>query len=172
MTPEEIDSRDTYVPPNRRGADQPPSPADRLEIDELFSRYSWAIDTGDVDGFEALFVDDAELEDTVVGRSFTAPGAARAFATYFREREVFPGRQHWVGPAVMTMAGDDTCHIRSFVMASHLYSTGANYLTFLGSYDDVVVRTEQGWKFQRRRFFNWTRDTFKGRRRELALEQT
>jgi|SRR5690625_252717 len=161
---ETIDPRDTYVPPRRQGGDTPPNPTDRLAIEELFSRYSWAIDTGDVEAFDELFVEDAELEDTVVNRSFTAPGAARAFADYFRNREVFPGRQHWVGPAVMTMTDDHTCHVRSFVMASHLYSTGANYLTFLGSYDDEIVRTEAGWKFRRRRFFNWTRDTFKGRR--------
>lgn len=143
--------------------------ADRILIDELFARYAWAIDTGDVDAFAELFVPGAAIEDTVVKRRFDGPDGPRAFATYFRDRVVFPGRQHWVGQAVMTMVDDDTCHVRSFGMASHLYPTGANYLTYLGSYADEVVRTDEGWKFRQRRYFAWRRDTYRGYVHELNV---
>lgn len=162
-----LDPRDTYQAPDRAGGDRLPSAADRIEIEELFARYAWAIDTGDVAGVEALFIEDAVIEDTVVPRVFAAPTAAREFASYFRERPVFPGRQHWVGQAVMTMQDDSSCRVRSFGMASHLYATGANYLTYLGSYEDLVVRTPEGWKFAERRYFSWLRDTFAGRAAEL-----
>ena|SRR5690625_217895 len=165
------DPRDTYEPPDRTGGDRAPSAADRIAIDELFARYAWAIDTGDVEGFVDLFVEDGVIEDTVVNRLFEGAEAARGFADYFRNRIVFPGRQHWVGQAVMTMQDDDTCRVRSFGMASHLYSTGASYLTYLGSYDDTVVRTSEGWKFQERRYFSWRRDTFKGYIHELEGAQ-
>lgn len=165
------DPRDVYHPPDRSGPDRTPSAADRLAIEDLFARYAWAIDTADVDAVMELFVPDCVIEDTVVNRLFEGLDAARDFASYFRNREVFPGRQHWVGQAVMTMDGENTCRIRSFGMASHLYSTGANYLTYLGSYDDTVVRTSEGWRFQERRYFSWRRDTFNGYVHTLEGEQ-
>ncbi|GAA4431061.1 hypothetical protein GCM10023169_35220 [Georgenia halophila] len=139
-----------------------PAADDRLAIEELFSRYAWGVDTGDVSAVAELFVEEAVIEDTVAGKLFRPPHAGRDFARYFRGRAVFPGRQHWVGQALMTMTGVDTCRVRSFGMASHLYATGANYLTYLGSYDDQVVRTSAGWRFRERRYGSWQRDTFAG----------
>ena len=40
-----------------------PGAQDRLEILELYARYSWALDTGDTDGYVALFTDDAEVTE-------------------------------------------------------------------------------------------------------------
>ena len=42
---------------------QMPSPQDRTEIYELYARYSWALDTGDTDGYVALFTEDAEVTE-------------------------------------------------------------------------------------------------------------
>ncbi len=41
---------------------QGPSTQDRLEIYELYARYSWALDTGDTDGYVALFTKDAHRD--------------------------------------------------------------------------------------------------------------
>jgi len=40
-----------------------PSVHDRLEIQDLYARYSWALDTGDTDGYVALFTADAEATE-------------------------------------------------------------------------------------------------------------
>ena len=42
---------------------QGPSTQDRIEIYELYARYSWALDTGDTDGYVALFTADAEVTE-------------------------------------------------------------------------------------------------------------
>ncbi len=42
---------------------QGPSTQDRLEIYELYARYSWALDTGDTDGYVALFTTDAVVTE-------------------------------------------------------------------------------------------------------------
>ena len=45
-----------------------PSAEDRTLIEELYARYSWALDTGDTDGYVALFTEDAEAtEETRTG---------------------------------------------------------------------------------------------------------
>ena len=40
-----------------------PSTEDRLAIFELYARYSWALDTGDTDGYVALFTEDCEATE-------------------------------------------------------------------------------------------------------------
>jgi hypothetical protein len=158
-----IDPRDTYEAPDRAGGERAPSAADRIAIEDLFARYAWAVDTADIEAADTLFTAEATLEDSVVQKVFGPPTGARDFVDYFRNRPVFPGRQHWVSQLIMTMVDDDTCRVRSFATASHLYQTGANYLTFVGSYADTVVRTPEGWKFHERRFYGWDRDTLAGR---------
>ncbi len=55
-----------------------PSTQDRLEIYELYARYSWALDTGDTEGYVALFTPDAEAtEETREGRARSSQGTRR-----------------------------------------------------------------------------------------------
>jgi ketosteroid isomerase-like protein len=44
-----------------------PSAEDRALIEELYSRYSWALDTGDTDGYVALFTEDALVTEEARG---------------------------------------------------------------------------------------------------------
>ena len=45
-----------------------PAVEDELAIRELYARYSWALDTGDTDGYVNLFTEDAEAtEETASG---------------------------------------------------------------------------------------------------------
>ncbi len=52
-----------------------PSTEDRLAIYELYARYSWALDTGDTEGYVALFTPDAEAtEETREGGARSSQG--------------------------------------------------------------------------------------------------
>ncbi|MBO0690236.1 MAG: nuclear transport factor 2 family protein, partial [Candidatus Dormibacteraeota bacterium] len=42
---------------------------DRLGVSDLFSRYLWAIDTGDVETLVSCFTEDGTLESPALGRS-------------------------------------------------------------------------------------------------------
>ena len=75
---------------------QKPSTQDRLEIYELYARYSWALDTGDTDGYVELFTEDAEAtEETRDGTLEVRKGrsAIRELVLKFHVREDFPGHQ-------------------------------------------------------------------------------
>jgi hypothetical protein len=74
-----------------------PSVQDRTEIYELYARYSWALDTGDTDGYVALFTADAEAtEETRSGELEVRQGRAeiRKLVLKFHDRADFPGHQH------------------------------------------------------------------------------
>ena len=80
-----------------------PSTHDRTEIYELYARYSWALDTGDTDGYVAMFTDDAETtEETASGRIEIRKGheAIRTLVLKFHDRPDFPGHQHQMGQFV------------------------------------------------------------------------
>jgi hypothetical protein len=126
-----------------------PTVHNRLRIKELFARYAWAVDTGDVDGFVALFTPDAVIDDPS-GRY-----APREYVEYVRGSATFPGRQHWIGHS--QVRGDARrCRVRSFGMATHLYGrTGATTITWLGYYEDVLVTNDGTWRFERRTIRSW-----------------
>ncbi len=74
-----------------------PPVEDELAIRELYARYSWALDTGDTDGYCALFTEDAEAtEETSTGELEVRKGRdeIRKLVLKFHERPDFPGHQH------------------------------------------------------------------------------
>src|SRR5215467_11731150 len=76
---------------------QVPSAQDRTGIYELYARYSWALDTGDTDGYVALFTRDAEVtEETSSGaiEHRQGPDEIRKLVLKFHQRPDFPGHQH------------------------------------------------------------------------------
>src|ERR1700704_1185054 len=76
---------------------QGPRTQDRMEIYELYARYSWALDTGDTEGYLALFTEDAEAtEETSSGELEVRKGRdeIRKLVRKFHERPDFPGHQH------------------------------------------------------------------------------
>ena len=80
-----------------------PSTEDRLQIYELYARYSWALDTGDTEGYVALFTPDAEAtEETREGGLEVRRGhdEIRKLVLKFHKRADFPGHQHQMAQLV------------------------------------------------------------------------
>ncbi|MEO6387510.1 MAG: nuclear transport factor 2 family protein [Croceibacterium sp.] len=74
-----------------------PSVEDELAIRELYARYCWALDTGDTEGYVALFTRDAQAtEETASGELEVRQGHAeiRKLVLKFHQRADFPGHQH------------------------------------------------------------------------------
>jgi ketosteroid isomerase-like protein len=141
--------------------------ADRVGIDELYARHAWALDTGDADAVAALYVEDAVIDDVLLGRH-EGPQAARRFAEAARADPSFPGRQHWGGHREVQEEGDGV-RVTSFGLATQLHPAGATYLPWLGWTEDVLVRGDGGWRFARRTSHRWegeVLEAFPGRRRE------
>src|SRR6478736_9966702 len=96
-----------------------PSVEDQLAIHALYARYSWALDTGDTDGYVALFTEDAEAtEETRDGHLEVRKGRdeIRKLVLKFHERPDFPGHQHQMAQFVLehdTTGRPDHWQVRS-----------------------------------------------------------
>jgi hypothetical protein len=124
---------------------------DRLAIQELYARQAWALDTGDVDSYVDVFAADATLD---LAAQHQGHAAIRAFAEAFRARDVgLPGGQHHVDQLVFEPAADGVrCQTRAYVTRSYrLPGRGRNntLMIWQGYYADTLVRTADGWRFER-----------------------
>jgi hypothetical protein len=127
--------------------------AQRVQIEELYARHAWALDTADVEGLVALYTEDAVIDDVQTGR-FEGAGAARRFAEAARDAPDFRGRQHWSGHERIVREGA-RCVVTSFGLAAQLHPSGATFLPWLGYTEDVLVERAGVWLFAQREFRRW-----------------
>ena len=126
---------------------------DRQQIVELFARYGWCFDSGDVSGFVALFTPDATYE---LDRSRRFVGSAQigAYLAQASASDWFPGRQHHVDQIVVegtTMRAT----ARSYCTVTQRLDDGTMQLVYLGRYADTCVKIEGNWLFQERIVRSW-----------------
>ena len=126
--------------------------ADRLEIDDLLTSYTRAIDTGDWDRLDAVFTPDAEIDYTSTG------GIAGRFpevkAWLAQNLPMFPRRQHVLGQKEVELDGDPAGSARVtayFLNPMVLPQADGSELRweFGGLYHHDLVRTEDGWRSAR-----------------------
>ena len=69
---------------------------DRLLIQDLYARYSWALDTRDTDAYVGLFLRDAVVIENAAAGAVRVEGhdAIRTWVRRFHDDPAFPGRQH------------------------------------------------------------------------------
>ena len=126
-----------------------PPVEDELAIRELYARYSWALDTGDTDGYVALFTDDAEAtEETRSGELELRKGRAeiRKLVLKFHDRPDFPGHQHQMAQLVFEPEGAERWIVRSYAWATINRPPAHPYLHWCGHIRDVVAREGGEWK--------------------------
>jgi len=112
---------------------------DYVDIQQLYARYNYAIDSGDVEAYVALYTPDG---------SFNAFDGHEGLRTFMKNRRGGT-RRHWNTNLVITPSPEG--------------ATGAVYLMFIdvgmkppsvtgaGKYEDLLVKTSQGWRFKKRR---------------------
>ena len=141
-----------------------PSTHDRTEIYELYARYSWALDTGDTDGYVAMFTDDAEMtEETASGQIEIRKGheAIRTLVLKFHDRPDFPGHQHQMGQFVFDPDPEgraDHWVVRSFAWATINHPPEPPHLHWCGHVRDVVAKVDGAWKFRAKAIMGWQGD--------------
>lgn len=113
---------------------------DMAEIQNLYAQYNLMLDSGDAEGWADTFVENGRFGNSE-GRA-----ALIGFAENFHEGN--PQSRHWntnlhVTPTAEGAAGT------TYLM---LYNAGVRppSVTASGIYQDVLVRTPQGWRFQSR----------------------
>lgn len=124
--------------------------SDRLEINDLITDYSYAIDTRSWDDLDVLFTPDATIDYTAVGGESGDLPTIKAWLA--KTLEMFSGFQHLVATSKVSIDGDAAtartlCH-NPMIMTSN----GKESVMFVGIwYHDTFVRTADGWRISSRR---------------------
>ena len=127
----------------------PPSIEDRFAINDLFVRYTTALDAGDVETIVACFTEDGVLESPMVGE-YAGRAGIRAFSERFaaaHQRAV--QLRHVISNLAMTVDGDiahATCYLTNIFTVD-----GNSQLMPPGRYECELHRIDGDWLFQRRK---------------------
>jgi 3-phenylpropionate/cinnamic acid dioxygenase small subunit len=123
--------------------------SDRMEIQDLFVRYSHAVDTWDWDLYRTVFTEDAIIDYSEFGAPAGSVDEIVAFLA-----EVMPtmkGHQHMVGNSVIKVDGDTATSRTICFNPMVVEMDGEEKLFFCGLwYKDELVRTPDGWKIKNR----------------------
>lgn len=123
--------------------------SDRLEIQDLFVRYTYAIDTRDWDALDQVFTPDAFIDYSAMGGSAADLAGTKKFLS--EAMGMFPSFQHMTSSSAITVTGDTAeaktiCH-NPMVLDEHDDPT----LMLCGLwYVDKLVRTADGWRIRER----------------------
>jgi SnoaL-like domain len=135
---------------------------DRLDIAELFAKYSWAIDLADPDLVVQCFADDAFFDHLWQGR---VQGHAAILKNL---RELWYDRQHWwfgrqhlfnhqLMTAITIGAGEEGARVQSFFQIIQFnVDYGTNFVFGIGTRDDVCVKRKGVWLFKQLYVNAWT----------------
>jgi uncharacterized protein (TIGR02246 family) len=128
--------------------DRPIPLEDRFGISDLFTRYTCALDAGEVDTIVDCFTEDGALVSPAVGEH-RGRAAIRAFAERFaRFRANGSQLRHVISNLMMQVDGDRahaTCYLTVL-----LTRDAKSSLMAPGYYDCELRRTDGVWRFQNR----------------------
>jgi 3-phenylpropionate/cinnamic acid dioxygenase small subunit len=122
--------------------------ADKEQIAEVLIRYATGIDSKDWPVFRSCFTDEIDVDYQQLGR-FTSADALT---------DVMRQLHHNMGPTYHRMTNfviavdGNRAAVRSYVNAVLMLQPddSTNWVDALGHYDDVFVRTADGWKISER----------------------
>ena len=123
--------------------------SDRIEIDDLLTRYAAALDAKDWDLWASCFTPDACIDYSAAGG---AKGALPEVRQWLAEVMAgFPMTQHLVTNRVVHVDGD-TATCRSALFNPMGLPDGDSLMVFFdgGYYRDKLVRTVDGWRIAER----------------------
>ena len=124
---------------------------DRAEITDLLTRYTRAVDTGQVDGFDQVFTDDATIDYTASGGASGPVAEVKAWMAN-EAIPLFAQTQHLVGQVEIDQARDDEAHVTAYFwnpIRIQLPDAEPFDMEIGGLYEHDVVRTDAGWRSRR-----------------------
>jgi hypothetical protein len=131
---------------------------DRLALQDLMAAYSWALDTGDVEGLVACFTQDAHMVEEVFEDPDIWAGhdGIRKLAQHYFNAPGFPGRQHHVTQVQYFPHDANMVGMRGFAFVTECNGEPPYLLRFTGYYEDLAVRSADGrWRFKSRTVRLW-----------------
>ena len=123
--------------------------SDRLEIQELFARYSHALDTMQWDLLDDVFTADAHIDYSAMGGIVGTLPEQKAFLEATLPTVFQRGYQHMVSNTLFEIAGD-TARTRTMLF-NPMVIKDAQHVLFCGVwYVDRLVRVDGRWRIQER----------------------
>ena len=117
---------------------------ERAELADLMARYAIYADAGEGDAFAAMFTEDGELvirDQAVRGRSNLAAMINRKTSRTL----------HLPSAPVLVKVAPDRVRARSQLLFMRDATASASGESGFAVYEDTIVKTPQGWRFQQRR---------------------
>jgi 3-phenylpropionate/cinnamic acid dioxygenase small subunit len=119
---------------------------DIVMIHQLLGRYGHTVDAGDWDAFAALFVEDASI-DYRSSSGLVERSGREAIVAWFRGVP-HPGAHHVTNIVVDEHPDrEGRVHVHSKFFAPYTREEHVPKRVYGGDYHDLVVRTEDGWRF-------------------------
>jgi 3-phenylpropionate/cinnamic acid dioxygenase small subunit len=124
--------------------------ADRLDIEDVLTRYAWALDTKQFDDLDDVFTPDAHIDYTSSGGEAGAYPDVKAWLAKVLPN--FPAYQHLVTNKQITIDGDRATSRAEFYNPMVIAKRdGTTSIFFVGGeYHDQLVRTPDGWRITNR----------------------
>lgn len=120
--------------------------SDRIEIADLLTRYTRAIDTGEWDRLDEVFLPDAAIDYTATGG---IEGDFPKVKAWLAEvLPMFPRRHHVIGQSEVVVEGD-SADVTAYFLNPMVFpqEDGSELLwEFGGYYRHKLVRTAEGWR--------------------------
>jgi hypothetical protein len=120
--------------------------SDRIEIDDLLTRYTRALDSGDWDRLDDVFVPEARIDYTATGGMVGPFPEVKAWLA--KMLPLFPRRQHVIAQREVVITGDTATVLAYFVnpMVIARAQGPAQLWEFGGYYHHELIRTGCGWR--------------------------
>lgn len=123
--------------------------ADRLAVQELVSRYAWALDTSDADLMASVFTPDGAF----IGDLGTYTGHAQLRSWVESRSAALRATQHFVSNVMLTFEGDVILERSACLIIGDGGSQSG--VQSSGFYRGRVVRHDGAWLFAERSFHHW-----------------
>jgi hypothetical protein len=125
--------------------------SDRMEIADVVTRYTRAIDTGDWDRLDTVFTPDAQIDYSesggiAAGYAEVKPWLAEMLPAFF------PKRMHTIGQLDVVFVNVDRADVVAYFdnpMPMDDGRGGTKIVEFGGLYHHEMVRTADGWRSRR-----------------------
>lgn len=114
---------------------------DLVEIQQLYARYNWALDSGDSQGYAATFTPDGVFNNNV------GHDAIVKFADTFHAG-LGAHVKHWNTNLMVTPSATGASGQVYLVLVD--YATKPPSIFTSAAYTDELVKTPQGWRFKKR----------------------
>lgn len=136
------------------------STEDRLDIQDLYARYAWALDTGDVEGVVQTFVPDGVVVTTNGDRHEGRDGIRAWGKARLAVPKAF-GSQH-VACQLLMQGDGEICKVKSYraTLTYNQVEETKRAVDVVGYYLDTCVKRDGVWYFSERVFKIWAGKDF------------